>query len=131
MNPKVPKEDPDRAAREEAAALTPDERAELDALRAADQERANQPEVNVLDDDAVNATDDATRDRDPDLPEAVQARMDAPFYCPGCGRPFQYEGECTGASLASPHPPVQTVSTEELHGDDTEAHTAAPATEGV
>jgi hypothetical protein len=50
---------------------------------------------------------------------------EAPFYCPGCGKRFQREGECTGTGEA-PHPPIEVVSTDELSGE--EGHTAAPGT---
>jgi hypothetical protein len=47
------------------------------------------------------------------------------YYCPGCGRLYNYPAECTGSPEA-PHPPIQTVSTEELQGDPA-GHTPAPA----
>jgi hypothetical protein len=49
-----------------------------------------------------------------------------PYYCPGCGRGYAYPAECSGTA-GNPHQPTQTVSTDELHGDD---HTAARASEG-
>lgn len=52
---------------------------------------------------------------------------DEPFYCPGCGRRYGYQRECTGRGEA-PHPAIEVVSTDELHGDDTSKHTAAPNT---
>lgn len=56
--------------------------------------------------------------------EALEARYAAPFYCPGCGRGFQYPGECEGTGEA-PHGAIQTVSTDELSGDPDD-HTPAP-----
>jgi hypothetical protein len=50
---------------------------------------------------------------------------ESPFYCPGCGRRFEYQQQCTGRP-DSPHPPIEVVSTDELRGDD---HTAAPNTD--
>jgi hypothetical protein len=47
------------------------------------------------------------------------------FYCPGCGRMYGYQRECTGSSEA-PHPPIEVVSTDELSGDP-EGHTPAPS----
>jgi len=49
---------------------------------------------------------------------------DAPFYCPGCGRRYEYRQQCTGRPEA-PHPPIEVVSTDELSVD---THTAAPDT---
>ena len=57
-----------------------------------------------------------------------QARDDAPFYCPGCGRRYGYQTECRGQSAALPHPPIEVVSTDELAGDP-DGHTPAPASE--
>jgi len=51
---------------------------------------------------------------------------EAPFYCPGCGRRYQREGECTGTG-EQPHQPIEVVSTDELSGE--EGHTAAPGTD--
>lgn len=47
------------------------------------------------------------------------------FYCPGCGRLYDYRRECSGRGEA-PHPPLEVVSTDELKQDDTSKHTAAP-----
>jgi hypothetical protein len=49
------------------------------------------------------------------------------YYCPGCGRLYDYQRECTG-TLAAPHKPIEVVSTDELAGDPAN-HTAAPATD--
>ena len=48
------------------------------------------------------------------------------FYCPGCGRTYDYRQQCTGSPEA-PHPPIEVVSTAELDGDPSE-FTAAPNT---
>lgn len=65
-----------------------------------------------------------------DAPASDSARRDdAPFYCPGCGRRWNFPTECNGMSPAAPHAPIEVVSTDELDGDP-EKHTAAPATEG-
>jgi hypothetical protein len=47
------------------------------------------------------------------------------FYCPGCGSLYDYPQKCNGATPATPHPPIEVVSTQELAGDP-EGHTAAP-----
>lgn len=54
------------------------------------------------------------------------------YYCPGCGRLYDRERECTGRPEA-PHAPLEVVSTDELKGDDPNhpfgdesLHTAAP-----
>ena len=52
------------------------------------------------------------------------------YYCPGCGRLYHYPWECFGKP-ESPHPPIEVVSTDELKGDDTSQHTAAPNTDGL
>lgn len=44
------------------------------------------------------------------------------FYCPGCGRRYEYRRECTGSAEA-PHSPIEVIPTAELQGDE---HTAAP-----
>ncbi len=54
---------------------------------------------------------------------------EAPYYCPGCGRRWNYPTECRGQSPATPHPPIEVVSTDELSGDPGN-HTPAPATGG-
>lgn len=48
-----------------------------------------------------------------------------PYYCPGCGKRYNYQRECTGRGEA-PHPAIDVVSTDELHGDPAH-HTPAPA----
>lgn len=48
-----------------------------------------------------------------------------PFYCPGCGRLYDYQRECKGGDT-TPHPAIDVVSTDELRGDPAN-HTAAPA----
>ena len=50
---------------------------------------------------------------------------EAPFYCPGCGRRYNYQRECVGREEA-PHKAIEVVSTDELQGDE---HTAAPNTD--
>lgn len=71
----------------------------------------------------------------PDWPNSEQeqsgsvATEEAPFYCPGCGRRFNYRTECEGKPVA-PHPAIEVVSTEELSGDPAN-HTPAPSTENV
>jgi hypothetical protein len=60
--------------------------------------------------------------------EIVEARKDASYYCPGCGKPYEDEfAECTG-TVESPHQPITVVSSSELSGDP-EKQTAAPSTE--
>lgn len=61
----------------------------------------------------------AAHDVDTDAPDRD------PYYCPGCGRQYLYPAECRGTDQA-PHPPIQTVSTDELDGDPAD-HTPAPA----
>ena len=67
----------------------------------------------------------------PSPAEALEARMadvnEHSHYCPGCGKLSTYIRDCLG-NPASPHPPVQMVSTDELKGDDVSKHTAAPDT---
>ena len=46
---------------------------------------------------------------------------DAPFYCPGCGRRYEYRQQCTGKP-ESPHPPIEVVSTDELKSGDPSQH---------
>lgn len=52
---------------------------------------------------------------------------DAKFYCPGCGKRHDAEGDCTGTGEA-PHPPIPVAATKELAGD-ADKHTAAPDTD--
>lgn len=61
----------------------------------------------------------------PELSPEVQARVDAGYYCPGCGKPAKYMKECTGSDTA-PHPAIEVVPSAELLGDPSE-HTPAPA----
>lgn len=62
--------------------------------------------------------------------ELLQARMDEvnqhDYYCPGCGKLYDYRRECTGSGVA-PHPPIDVVSTDELKAGDPSKHTPAPA----
>lgn len=54
-----------------------------------------------------------------------------PFYCPGCGRRWNFQTECVGLTAATPHPPIEVVSTDELNDDSEEGrakHTPAPGT---
>lgn len=51
-------------------------------------------------------------------------------YCPGCGKLSKYMRECSGKAEA-PHPPIDMVPTEELLGDDSSKHTAAPDTVNI
>lgn len=61
-----------------------------------------------------------------ELIEARQAEIgESEYYCPGCGALYSRPRECTGRGEA-PHPPIEVVSTDELQGDDTSKHTAAP-----
>lgn len=53
----------------------------------------------------------------------------APYYCPGCGRRWDFLTECHGMSAAAPHPAIVVVSTDELN-EDPEHHTPAPPSEG-
>lgn len=50
------------------------------------------------------------------------------FYCPGCGRLYDYLTECKGGEEA-PHPAIQVVSTDELKTGDPAKHTPAPNTD--
>lgn len=92
--------------------------------------------TNVPPDVVVPETRDAAADKEPDKEQVQPGQPSAvaqdtgerdPYYCPGCGRGFLVPLECTGRPEAG-HPPIQTVSTDELDGD-TDKHTAAPATE--
>ena len=71
---------------------------------------------------------------------AQPQRNDAPFYCPSCGRRYNYPTACTGpAGSAAGHPAVEVVSTDELqHEHDPDAdpgqpgyHTPAAPSDGV
>jgi hypothetical protein len=50
------------------------------------------------------------------------------YYCPGCGALYHYQRACVGLNGASPHPPIEVVSTDELKAGDPSQHTPAPAT---
>lgn len=70
--------------------------------------------------------------RDTEATEATE--REHPFYCPGCGRVWNFLTECRGMTPAAPHPPIEVVSTDELkrtgdheHGDPVK-HTPAPDT---
>lgn len=53
-----------------------------------------------------------------------------PYYCPGCGRRWNFLTECRGLSEAQPHAPIEVVSTDELSEDaDPADHTPAPGVE--
>lgn len=61
-------------------------------------------------------------------PEKV---AEEPYYCPACGQRVEYRQQCTGQDAASPHPPTEVVSTDELNAGDPAQHTAAPDSPGV
>lgn len=63
----------------------------------------------------------------PDVMDDGEPSQSHPYYCPGCGRRWNYPTECTGQSAAAPHAPIEVVSTDELDGDP-ENFTAAPDT---
>lgn len=56
--------------------------------------------------------------------------QEAPFYCPGCGRRWNYPTACQGTGTA-PHPAIEVVSTDELKSDDPADHTAAPRSDNI
>jgi hypothetical protein len=58
---------------------------------------------------------------------AKKEKQSHPFYCPGCGRRWNFQTECRGQSDEAPHAPIEVVSTNELEGDPGK-HTAAPDT---
>jgi hypothetical protein len=62
-----------------------------------------------------------------ELAAGEEPSKDAAYYCPGCGKRSDLEGECAGTP-AAPHQPIAYVSTKELAGDESK-HTAAPASE--
>lgn len=91
---------------------------------------ADEPEVTTTD---VDAPDDAQPEK-PLLPVGDDhAAVDPatgelhPYYCPGCGQGYPYPAQCVGTPTA-PHPAIQTVDSDELHGEPDE-HTAAPTSE--
>jgi predicted RNA-binding Zn-ribbon protein involved in translation (DUF1610 family) len=68
------------------------------------------------------------KNTDTDNTEVTEKGKDeSPFYCPGCGRRWNYRTECAGQSAGTPHPPIEVISTDELSGDP-EKHTPAPST---
>lgn len=69
--------------------------------------------------------DDKSKSKTTDPPAAEQSH---PFYCPGCGRRWNYQTECRGLSDTQPHAPIEVVSTDELNGNP-ENHTPAPSGE--
>lgn len=75
-------------------------------------------------DPTVNVNGPATVDTEDTEDTEVQSH---PFYCPGCGRRWNFLTECRGQNTASPHPPIEVVSTDELTGDPSEL-TPAPDT---
>jgi len=78
------------------------------------------------DTDTGSKTDDpmfVDDDKEPDTQDA----QSHPFYCPGCGRRWNFLTECRGQSEAAPHAPIEVVSTDELDGDPAD-FTAAPDT---
>lgn len=46
-----------------------------------------------------------------------KAKQSHPFYCPGCGRRWNYMTECSGMNANAPHAPIEVVSTDELNGE--------------
>lgn len=65
----------------------------------------------------------------PSPEEAFKTRMlevaQHDYYCPGCGRLYDYRQKCVGTG-DQPHQPTEVVSTDELKSGDTSKHTAAP-----
>ena len=47
------------------------------------------------------------------LAQRMQVINAHPYYCPGCGRTYNYQRECTGRGEA-PHPAIDVVATDEL-----------------
>lgn len=72
----------------------------------------------------TTTTTETTTDTDTKSDEKVGQEF--PYYCPGCGRRWNYQTECVGTPTA-PHAPIEVISTDELDGDP-EKHTAAPDT---
>ena len=64
----------------------------------------------------------------PSPEDALKARMldvqEHDYYCPACGRLYDYRQKCTGSG-DQPHSPIEVVSTDELKSGDTAKHTAA------
>lgn len=48
---------------------------------------------------------------------AKKSEQAEPYYCPGCGRRWNYPTECRGMSESTPHAPLEVVSTDELNGE--------------
>lgn len=109
---------------------------------AGDQQRTNDAPAKdsetVVSDKSATDTPPAPTSADPaivneDRPDEPvkepESKQSHPFYCPGCGRRWNYPTECRGQSDTAPHPPIEVVSTDELDSDDPEDHTAAPASE--
>ena len=90
------------------------------------------------DDPFASTTGDKPPDTDKppnvDKPEVKQdadttgddSEKEPDWYCPGCGRRYSYQRECTGTPEA-PHQPIEVVPVSELDGDP-ESHTKAPDT---
>ena len=74
------------------------------------------------DDDTVVETVEPT-----EAPPMAETTDRLAFYCPGCGRQYTYQRECTGRPEA-PHQPIEVVSTDELSGDPANL-TPAPTSE--
>lgn len=57
------------------------------------------------------------------------------YYCPACGRKYNYPQKCTGGPANGYHPPVEVVSTDEIQGlepgEQRDGLTAAPNTDQV
>lgn len=99
----------------ELLAAQKEHRAEVQQLR--DELAASKvpaPQVNVQ---ALNAEELATK-------RAAEIAA-YPFYCPGCGRLYDYQRQCTGSGEA-PHPAIEVVATDELTSGDPTTHTPAP-----
>lgn len=73
----------------------------------------------------ATTTDTATED---DTQETKQAQ-EHPYYCPACGRKYDYRQRCKGTD-EQPHKACEVVSTDELNGDPSK-HTPAPPTTGI
>ncbi len=97
-----------------------------------DMQAEHRAEVAALRDEIAKqrTTPAAVSQNAPSAEEALAARMaeieNHPFYCPGCGRLYNYQRECVGTGTA-PHPPIDVVSTDELKSGDESKHTAAPS----
>lgn len=58
---------------------------------------------------------------------AAASKQSHPYYCPGCGRRWNFPTECVGQTPAAPHTPIEVISTRELDGDPKD-FTPAPDT---